>query len=520
MFRTARARLVQLATTLLLAFVTQSASAGTAPAPPQAAEIEQLAATQQNALDSGDPDRILATSRELAALAEHLLANLDREQDSFDAAAGAYQESLALDDKPETHLDLALDEVLQSKPDQALAEVAHLDTKEPGVLKIASQAYQEKGDTAAAADALTRAWDLQPDLDTGALLITSDLQAGRPAQADHIATQMLSKAGESARLHLALAEAHHNAGDLNGTIAELTRAVTLAPDVASYHLALGNAFWELNENQYNAESLQEFVAAQHLSPADYLSNFDLGSILSQYHRFSEAESFLKRAAEADPSSPDPWLQLGMNAYVQEHRPEARNAFEKAITLTGTDPSHNGYQIRRAFAVLSRISAEEGRAPEARSFADHAEQLHAEVLRSNLPVTISESTGVSANLSSAPARPRTGSVVAPSKAAAEATPQQQQLRQQLDAIAGHSLNDAGTVLARNHDYAGALPLFRQAVLADPTLLPANRNLGIAAFRTGNFPEAIAALTRAVAQNPNDTLAQTYLDQARAESIPKH
>ncbi len=501
----------RLATTLCLALAL-SASAQTPPAQPQPAQqLEQLAATQQSALDAGDPDQILSTSRQLAALAQRLLANLDREQAKFDTAAVAYHQSIALDDQPQTHLDLALNDVLQSKPDAALAQVAPLTATQPFALKIAAQAYQQKGDTAAAADALTRAWDLQPDLDTGALVITSDLQAGRPDQANRVAAQMLSRAGDSARLHLTLAEAHHNGGDLNGTITELTRAVALQSEVAPYHLALGNAYWELNENQYNADSLREFVAAQRLSPADYLSNFDLGSILSQYHRFSEAETYLKHAAEADPASPDPWMQIGMDAYIQDHRSDARAAFEKAITLTGTDQSHNSYQIRRAYAVLSRISAEEGRTPEARISADHAEELHAQVLRANLPSTLSESTGVNANLSRAPARPQAGSpvpVAAPSA-------QQQQLRQQLRAIAGHSLNDAGTVLARNHDYAGALPLFRQATLADPTLLPATRNLGIAAFRTANYDEAITALTHVLQQNPADTLARSYLDQARAQ-----
>lgn len=409
--------------------------------------LQQLTAAQQAALDSGDPGQIVTTGRQLASLAQSLLANL----------------------------------------------------------------YAGEGNADAAAQALTRAWELAPEPGTGLSLITSSLERNRPQEASHVEQQLLQAAGESARLRLLLASAHHAADDLPGTITELTRAISLNPQFAPAHLALGNAFWELNEYQYNADSLREFTEAQHLDPAGYLANFNLGSILSEYQRFGEAAPFLEFAASADPASPDPWLQLGMNAYAQNRVPDALAALEKSVTLTGVDQARNSYQIRRVYAVLSRLHAEAGHSEQARRMAVRAEDLHAEILRSNIASPLSESTGLVVNNSSAKARSVSTAAI-PSPPSAPPTPQQQQLERQLQQVVANSLNDAGTALARGHDYAGALPLFRQASAADPTLAAATRNLGLAAFHVGGYDEAVTALTRALEQNPADALARQDLEQS--------
>ncbi len=95
----------------------------------------------------------------------------------------------------------------------------------------------------------------------------------------------------------------------------------------------------------------------------------------------------------------------------------------------------------------------------------------------------------------------------------ASPAQREIEQQLLSVVANSLNDAGTALARTHDYAGALPLFREAALAGPSLPPVQRNLGLAAFHTGAYDEAISAFTEALRQNPADQLSASYLDQSR-------
>ena len=81
------------------------------------------------------------------------------------------------------------------------------------------------------------------------------------------------------------------------------------------------------------------------------------------------------------------------------------------------------------------------------------------------------------------------------------------------VVARSLNDAGTALAQERDYARALPFFREAAEADPTVVPVMRNLGLAAYHQAEYAEAVRALSKALEQAPGDALVQRYLEEAR-------
>ena len=410
--------------------------------------MQTLLAAQQAAVSSGDPSAILAASRPAAALALRLAAELDLAQSRLPAAL----------------------------------------------------------------DLLRRSFELDPQPGAGLLLLTAELRDGQTGAARALATSLLASAGPSASLHLLLAQTFQAAGDLDDTIQQLSSALALDPRIPAGHLALGSAYWQLNEFQYNADSLREFTEAQQLDPGNFLANLDLASVLSQYHRFAEAERYFGLAAKADPTSPDPSFQMGMNRYAEGDLAAARPLLERAVTLTGTDLAHNSFQIRRALAILSRMAALAGEPEKSRQLALEAEQLHNRLLAEGAAPTLTLSTGLVVGGNSAgvahPPAAKAPAAQAPAPADAAA------LRQQLLTLAASSLNDAGTALARTRDYAGALPLFRDAAAADPSLPPVLRNLGLAAFHTGAYAEAATALSQALARDPSDALAQRYLDQARA------
>ena len=230
-------------------------------------------------------------------------------------------------------------------------------------------------------------------------------------------------------------------------------------------------------------------------------------MLSQYERYGEAEVCFRAASAADPASPDPWLQLGMNAYAQGRGGEALTALGRAVELTGRDEARNGYQIRRAYAVLSRLAAEGGRAAEERQYADKERELREAVERADVATPLTESTGLVAQGPAQRAHRR--------PAAAEGDGADGPMQRRLGEIAAKGLNDAGTVLARRRDYVGALPLFRVAAAVDPELGPVMRNYGLAAFHAGDPREAAAALERALAANPGDELVRRDLEQAREQ-----
>lgn len=523
---TCRITLVVLAALVCVAFcpahlhpqAQTAASAGEDPAQ----QLQALAVEEQQAVESGDPAAIAGAGRQLGAAALRALGNLSVRESDFDRAGRFLEQSLALEENADARLDLALSDVLGGRLDRALAECKRVTDSDPEnarAWKLTGQALAIKGDDTAAAAALTHAWEQSSQPETGLLLITSDVRAQRPEQAGRVAQQIVQAAGDSAPIHVVIANAYRNADDLAGTIRQLTHAIQLDPQFASAHLALGDAYWELNEYQYNADSLREFAAAQRLEPEGYLGNLELGSLLSQYQRYREAAPLLERAAALNPASPDPWLQVGMNAYDQAQTLEARTALEKAVTLSAADPSENNYQVRRAYAVLSRIEAGSGNTQKAEQLADHAEQIRQQMLRAGGQSALSESTGLVNN--NAPASKAAPNPAKAMRAAAlpttqqrAATAQQRELERQLLSLAAKSLNDAGTALARTRDYAGALPMFRQAAAAEPTLSPVMRNLGLAAFHTGAYAEAADAFTHALEQDPGDELAQNYLEKCRA------
>ena len=424
---------------------TRVAAQTPASSPDPAQRLTSLLAAQQAAVNAGDPGPIVSTSTPLAALALRLVAQIDFNSNQLASTVDLLTQSLRLDSQPDTSL----------------------------------------------------------------LLLTADLRSHRPAEARAVADSMIQTITDSGNLRFLLAQRFQAEDDLDDAIRQLQKAIALDPGRSATHLALGLAFWQLNEYQYNEESLAEFTAARHLDPASYLANFNLGAVLSQYHRFAEAASSLALAATADPASPDPSLQLGMNLYIEGNTAEARPALERAVALTGADVARNNFQIRRALAILSRIDALEGRLTEARRLDRQADIIRQQMLAGGIAPALSESTGL---IVGGPAR----SAAAPSPPANPTPPQTSSasLRPQLLTIAASSLNDAGTALARTRDYSAALPLFREASTLDPALPPVLRNLGLAAVHVGALDEAIPALTRAIALDPSDSIARRYLDQARA------
>jgi tRNA A-37 threonylcarbamoyl transferase component Bud32/TolA-binding protein len=88
-------------------------------------------------------------------------------------------------------------------------------------------------------------------------------------------------------------------------------------------------------------------------------------------------------------------------------------------------------------------------------------------------------------------------------------------------AGHALNDRGYTLMQHGDYAGAVPILRQAVAAlrgvgpsDPYEAYANYNLGYSLLRLGSCGEAIPYLSRAQQLEPQRSEPGRDLGRAQA------
>lgn len=419
---------------------------------PPGERLQQLTSAEQSALDSNDPEAILSAAVQLGSYSLQLLGSLYTEQSKCGLASETFSQALV---------------VLGDKADRR--EQLNLDT----------------------------------------LLLGATLCAQQRQKVEQVEKDLLQAAGDTCQVRMTLGNVHHNAGDLPGAIREFRQAVSADTQSPTAHLALGDMYWELNEYQYNPESLQEYQAAVQLAPDQFYANFRLGAVLSEYHRYPEALAALQKAAQADPHSPDPWLQIGTNAYDQGQADEAEKALRKAIVLTAQDETRNSFQIRRAYATLSRLQAQAGNETEAVRLAQHEQELRTRMATEAAPARpLSESTQGSIPVDRTASTARQTSRDAPSATISEA------LEPQLKQIIAKSLNDAGTVYARRHDFAAALPLFQQAAASDPQLDPVMRNLGLAAFHTGAFAVAVDALTKALTLHPEDALAAKDLAEARA------
>jgi len=88
---------------------------------------------------------------------------------------------------------------------------------------------------------------------------------------------------------------------------------------------------------------------------------------------------------------------------------------------------------------------------------------------------------------------------------QAETQQRQLR----VLLGNAFNDLGTSEARRKEYELALVHFEEAEKWSPQTPRLMRNIGLAAFRSGKYTEAVRALKTVVAADPEDKLALSML-----------
>ncbi len=406
--------------------------------------FQSLLIAQQNALQSGDPDRILASSSTVTVASLALLDNLDERDQESRKALGAL-------------------------------------------------AYAE---------------GLLSDLPTEMILLKMELDLGETAPAAELKKRILSTNPESAKLHLSLAEMFGKSSQFDEAVREAQRAVELDPSSLDAEIALGLSYWGLNVFQYNEGTLNAFTAAQKLDPDNYATNLLLGSIESQYQLFDAASQHLHAAITANPSAPEPWYQLGMNAYQQSKLAESDELLHHFISLDNVGDKQSPSQMWLALVTLDQIREEQGQVPDSANRPEE-DALKQQILRNDAG-DMSLSANMPAMGSSAPSAlaPMPERVSKPVGASAETTAQ-------LRELAANALGDIGTVLARRKDYDAAVIPLRYAADEDPTLEPAMRNLGLADCISGIYEECMQVLKREVAGHPDDSVARGYLGEAQLE-----
>ena len=485
------------------------------------AQLQKMYDAERAAAQTGSPAAVEDASQKLAAMVLCEMAALSAAQLHYEDSIKQYQRSLTLEDRADVRVRLAMMLSFADKSDEAIREVdkaLQADPKDASAWFAKGKIAQQKGDLQQAVEAFTRSGELKADPNVQFALANSYLQLKDKQKAAQVFQQMLAQYGDRAIWHMVFGGGYRDNGYRDDAIREFKRAIELDPKLPHVHFFLALTYLENNGWGPTDESMHELQEAVRLDPHDYFANHYLGAMESKQGKLAESNQHLKIAAAADPTSPDPWLFLGSNAYQEKNFDTAKQYLTKAIKLTGTDEARNSYQIRKAYIILGRLSVSEGHREQGQQQLEHSKQLFALYMKA-----VEKQVGDQAAASGMGGGENPGGdlpgIVAPAKlasvpGASEAEPQQnskltpleqkaiEARQKQLREILGISFNDWGTAEARQRNYAVAEELFKEAESWNPDTPRLMRNLGMAAMRQEDYPEAARALRVAVQTEPQD------------------
>jgi tetratricopeptide (TPR) repeat protein len=326
-----------------------------------------------------------------------------------------------------------------------------------------------QGKTAEAIEAFRRAIALDPDLveahfSLGVLLARQGRANYGAAMREFLEVLRRNPRDVDARINIS--NLLEQEGDLNASVAEMRRAVEIAPFNPDLFVMLGNKQHQarmyaeaagsfrkalgsgraLPRAHYGlglalkylrrpAEAAIEFETVLRLNPGDPYAHFELGSVLSQQEQFDKAIEHVRKAASLDPSMHEAWLELGRIYRRQNRLVEAEDAFRRAVRLKP--------DLVSAVYALARLSDENDPA---------AAELYARVRE----------------------------LKARSAEAGQAG----------------KLNSEGVAWMEQNRLDDAAAAFRRAIEADPTFAVAAYNLGVALAHKGSTAEAAAAFRTAI------------------------
>jgi tetratricopeptide (TPR) repeat protein len=478
------------------------------------------------ARQSEDPAAIAQANVRLIAFCLREIGQLRLLEAAYPESIELYRRSLDFEDIPDTRVDLAIAYLDANKLDDSLAQANQVITADPKNARawnVQGKVWIRKQEPGKAAESLQRSIDLHPDVEAAYSLGIALLSAKQKEKADAVFQQMVVSVGDSGALRVLFARAYRDENFMEETISNLKMAIALDPKTPHAHYFLGLSYLIVHEWAPSPEARKEFLAEVHLNPRDYLSNYFLGVMASIERRYDESDRYLKVAAEISPASPEAWLYLGLNAYTRKDNKHAELLLRKAITLAGDQVSEAHYLIRRGYFVLGRILLSSGRNEEAETYLQKARQLQILASEAKSRSTMGEDTvppvpekEQDVSLSEGP--PGASMAQADASVLARANLNEKQKEhaateeKNLRGILASGFNDLATSEAVRGQYKLALDHYHEAERWDPEVPDLLRNIGVAAFRQNDYPEALRALSKVVAANSADNQARTLLGMA--------
>ena len=479
------------------------------------------------ARQSGDPQQITAANRRIIAYALWQMADLRASEMKFPVAIELYKRSLEYEDNPGIHLPLAIAYASVGDIDNALREsqpAVAFDPKSATAWNLRGRMFSRKKEYQSAIECYEKSILLHDDIEVSYALASAYLALRENDKAAAVFKKMELNTPNRASVHVMAGRAYEGAGMSAEAEREYKSAISIDPKASRGHYFLGLFYLVKNSWEPSAEAKREFEAEVALNPKDFFGNYFLGYLASTEKRYAESDAHLKIAAAAKPDWPEPYLYLGLNAYGAGSDANAEVLLRKAIKLTGTDDARNNYQIRRAYFTLGRILIRFGKREEGTALVKKSRDMETKLLadaRQNQALSsremAPEAPGDSATAPRESLPSFDGDLSAPltkeDLGKLNFTPAQlkqaNESEKQLRAILGFAFNDLGTSEARRKEYALALAHFRDAERWSAVTPGLARNIGMAAFLSGDFAESARALKQVVASDPSDQRSQAML-----------
>ncbi len=506
------------------------------PAEPADNELSSRLASAAVARRSGSPGEIAAANELVIASAMRQLAAVRSVEGAYPQAVELFKDSLGYETVPEALLGLAMAETQAGQYPEAIRLARQFQAANPRDLRadrILSSALIQKGDFVLAIEPLTRVAQVDPSIETQYALANCLLQTKRPqdkARAQAVFEDIERQHPQSGSLHVLMGRAYRDAGDLPAAVHEFERAIAVDPRTPHAHYFLGLAKLSLNEWKPTPEAEAEIRKEVEFFPHDYLANYMTGFLLSGDRQYDAAEPYLRAAAAIDPTAPDPFLYLGLNAYAKGDNKTAEEMLRKAVDLTRGDESRSNYQIRRAYVDLGRILANSGRAQESETFLAKARDLQNKTMEQSQQ-DIARIAGGNANAAAVVALTNgskvqqtatrseddaaeldLNSLGGPSNLTASQRTELAAREKQLRSVLALAYNDLGTSEAVQGHFPDAVGLYRRAEDWDSTLPGLEKNLGQSEFRAGDYQGAISPLTQALLAEPGSHALRGMLGMA--------
>jgi tetratricopeptide (TPR) repeat protein len=485
-------------------------------------ELVRRLAAASAARDSGDAAATSQANGLLIATALRELASLRSMESAYPQAIELYRSSLKFEDVTRTRIALAIVESRAGHYDEAIKLTDEVRASDPNDLRadrMLASFFMQKGDFAQAIEPFNRVAKADPNVENLYALANCLLQTRKPddkLRAKTVFEQMKNSAGDSGSLHVLFGRAYRDAEDLPTAVREFQRAIAIDPHTPHAHYFLGLAELALNEWKPIPDAELEMKKEIEYYPHDYLANYMVGFLASGERRYGEAQTYLKEAASIDPTAPEPFLYMGLDAYAQGDMSQAEQMLRKAVDLTGKDEARSNYQIRRAYVDLGRILANSGRKEESDSFLAKARDLQNKTMEQSQQniASIALAGGAASAAAVVPFNRQQENESAPAPQASidgmsSAKGQTDEDEKLLRATLGLAFNDLATSEAIRGRFADAFGHYQQAERWDSSLVGLQKNLGVSAFRAGEYADAVAALLQALHQQPESAALRAML-----------